>query len=162
MIKPLFYIALAVFTLLEIPGIRKKRRPSIPVILLPVAFILALLRPDLGSLLGGIVLIISAADRLIDGAGGIARRAGVPPLLIGILIIGLGTSTPELFVNLLSALRGDTGLALGNILGSNIANMGLVIGTAGLIAGRMKIQRSLISAEVPIMLGATLMLLLLL
>lgn len=81
--------------------------------------------------------------------------------MIGILIIGLGTSTPELFVNLLSALRGDSGLALGNILGSNIANIGLVIGLGGLIAGRMQIQRSLISTEVPILLGVTLLLILL-
>jgi len=158
----LFIAALGVFTFLEIPEIRKLKRPTFVVILLPVAMVLAFLQPDLANLLGGIVLIISGADRLIAGAEGLARRAGLPPLLIGILIIGLGTSTPELFVNVLSALEGDTGLALGNILGSNIANLGLVIGLGGLIAGKIKIQKSLISTEVPILFGVTLLLVLLL
>lgn len=158
----LFFAALGVFTLLEIPGIRKIKRPTFVVILLPVAAILSFMWPDLSSVLGGIVLIISGADRLIAGAEGLARRAGLPPLLIGILIIGLGTSTPELFVNVLSALEGDTQLALGNILGSNIANLGLVIGLGGLIAGRIKIQKSLISTEVPILFGVTLLLVILL
>ena len=155
---PIFLAALGAFVLLEIPGFRRTRRPSPPLILLPGAGLLFPVLPDLGALVGGVVLVISASDWLIDGAGSLARRAGAPLLLVGVLIVGLGTSTPELFINLISAIRGDTALALGNILGSNIANLSLVIGPAVLIAGPVRIQKSLISAEVPIMLGAALLL----
>ncbi|MDA3850255.1 MAG: calcium/sodium antiporter [Spirochaetaceae bacterium] len=130
--------------------------------------ILSLLSPGLlyfdnalAYLAGGMIFLICAADFLTEGASKIARNAGVPPLVTGILIIGLGTSMPELFVNILSALEGSTGLALGNIMGSNIANMGLVIGAGGLIAGNISIQKSLISREIPIMLGATILMILL-
>jgi len=77
--------------------------------------------------------------------------------VIGILIIGLGTSSPEFFVNVISALKGNTNIAFGNIVGSNISNMGLVIGIAGWIAGRIKIQKSIITAEIPVMLASTLL-----
>ncbi len=157
----IFFIALSVFFLAELYLTIRRRRPAFPVFLLPAAAILFLFFPQPGALLGGVVLIISSADRLISGAGSLARRAGVAPLMVGIFIVGLGTSSPELFVNLLSALRGDTDLALGNILGSNVANLGIILGLGGLIAGKMQIQRSLISTEGPILLGATLMLILL-
>ena len=159
---PIFPFALAAFALMEIPKLKKTRRPSPRLILLPCTGLLTLAFPNVGGLFGGIILIISASDWLIDGAGGLARKAGMPPLLIGVLIVGLGTSTPELFVNLISAIRKNTDLALGNILGSNIANLGLVIGPAALITGGMRIKKSLISTEVPIMLGATLLLIVLL
>ncbi len=107
------------------------------------------------------LLLIIASDKLVFGASSIALKAGVSPLFIGIIIIGLGTSSPELFVNVISAIKGDTGLAMGNILGSNISNMGLVIGTAGLIAGKIKVDSKLIKAEIPVMVSASLLLLLL-
>ena len=105
----------------------------------------------------GIILLIRAADILIGGAEVVARKANIPPIVIGVLIIGLGTSMPELFVNVISALKGDTNIAFGNIVGSNISNMGLVIGMAGWLAGRIKIQKSIISAEIPVMMAATLL-----
>ena len=156
-----FFIALSGFFFIEIIPALRRRRPSLPVILLPAAGILFFFNSQAAALLGGVVLIIISAEKLISGAGSLARRAGVAPLMVGIFIVGLGTSSPELFINLLSALRGDTDLALGNILGSNVANLGIILGLGGLIAGKMQIQRSLISTEGPILLGATLLLILL-
>jgi cation:H+ antiporter len=106
----------------------------------------------------GIILLIRGADVLIDGAEVVAEKANIPPIIIGILIIGLGTSSPEFFVNVISALKGDTDIAFGNIVGSNLSNMGLVIGIAGCIAGRIKIQRSIITAEMPVLIASTLLL----
>jgi len=148
--------------LIAIAAFLHHRRILHPFVILPLLCPAILpLSSSLAYLIGGIVLLIQAADFLIEGAVWIANKAGVPPIITGILIIGLGTSMPELFVNILSALGGSTDLALGNILGSNITNMGLVIGTGGLIAGTISIQKGLISREIPIMLGATLMMILL-
>ena len=112
---------------------------------------------NLAQALLGILLLIRAADVLINGAELIARKANIPPVIIGILIIGLGTSSPEFFINVISALKGNTDIAFGNIVGSNICNMGLVIGVAGWLAGRISIQRSIITAEIPVMLASTLL-----
>ena len=112
---------------------------------------------NLGFAILGIVLLIRSADILISGAEVVAAKANIPPIVIGVLIIGLGTSMPEFFVNVISALKGDTNIAFGNIIGSNISNMGLVIGIAGWIAGRIKIQKSIITAEIPVMLASTLL-----
>ena len=108
----------------------------------------------------GIVLLIRSADLLISGAEVVALKANIPPIVIGVLIIGLGTSMPELFVNMISAFKGDTDIAFGNIVGSNISNMGLVIGIAGWMAGRIKIQKSIITAEIPVMMAAALLVIL--
>ena len=110
---------------------------------------------NLALALLGVVLLIRAADVLITGAEVVAAKAKIPPVVIGILVIGLGTSSPEFFVNTISALQGNTDIAFGNIVGSNICNMGLVIGIAGWMAGRISIQRSIITAEIPVMLAAT-------
>ena len=112
---------------------------------------------NLAQALLGILLLIRCSDVLINGAEIVARKAHIPPIVIGILIIGLGTSSPEFFVNVISALKGNTNIAFGNIVGSNISNMGLVIGIAGCIAGRIKIQKSIITAEIPVMLASTLL-----
>lgn len=112
---------------------------------------------NLAQALLGILLLIRCADVLINGAEIVAKKAHIPPIVIGILIIGLGTSSPEFFVNVISALKGSTAIAFGNIVGSNITNMGVVIGIAGWIAGRIKIQKSIITAEMPVMLASTLL-----
>ncbi|MBI9103943.1 MAG: calcium/sodium antiporter [Spirochaetales bacterium] len=154
-------LALLIFFLIQgIPAV-KHRKFNIMIFLFPLFFILALFIKPAGFLPGGILILIIASDKLVEGGSDLAERAGVPPLFIGIFIIGLGTSTPELFVNVISAIRGDTGLAMGNILGSNISNMGIVIGVAGLIAGTMKANSTIIRKEIPIMLAASVLLLLL-
>ncbi|WP_300378034.1 calcium/sodium antiporter [Henriciella sp.] len=81
----------------------------------------------LAALIGGLVILALAGDYLVNGAVTLARRIGVSPLVAGILIVGFGTSAPEMVVSLDAALQGDPGLALGNIVGSNIANIWLVL-----------------------------------
>ncbi len=96
-------------------------------------------------LLGGLVLLTLAADRFVLSAIRLSRALGISPILIGALVIGLGTSAPELLVSALAAARGEIDLAVGNVVGSNTANVTLVLGTAALVGpvvGRLKtIQR---------------------
>ena len=84
-------------------------------------------------LLLGFGLLIKAADWLVEGASALARRLKVSDLVIGLTVVAFGTSTPELFVNLVAASQGKTALALGNVIGSNIANTLLILGVAAII-----------------------------
>ncbi len=76
----------------------------------------------------GLVALVWSADRFVDGASAIAKRAGLTPMLIGLTIVSVGTSAPEILISIMSALAGSGELAVGNALGSNIANVGLVLG----------------------------------
>ena len=84
------------------------------------------------ALLAGLVLLVWSADRFVEGAAATADHAGMPPLLIGMVIVGFGTSAPEMAVSALAAAGGTPGLALGNAFGSNIANIGLILGVTAL------------------------------
>lgn len=106
---------------------------------------------NLVFLVAGIALLIKGADYLVDGAGSIARRLGVSTLVIGLTVVAFGTSAPELAVNILSATSGNTDIALGNINGSNIANILLVLGITAYIASVPVKSRTVIK-EVPFML----------
>ncbi|MDZ4225315.1 MAG: calcium/sodium antiporter [Candidatus Andersenbacteria bacterium] len=103
----------------------------------------------------GLVALIKGADLLVDGAGSLAKKFGVSELVIGLTVVAFGTSSPELVVNLLSAIRGSTELALGNIIGSNIANVLLILGVTAIIAP-LAVKRSTIWSEIPLMLLASL------
>lgn len=81
----------------------------------------------------GIVLLLAGGEGLIRGAVGIARRVGISPFIVGLTIIGFGTSAPELVVSVDAALAGSPGIAVGNVIGSNMANMMLIVGTAALM-----------------------------
>jgi len=85
------------------------------------------------QLLGGLVYLLVAGDLLVRGAVALAKRANIPPLVVGLTIVGFGTSAPELFVSLGSVLRGHSDVAIGNVVGSNIANVLLVLGIPALI-----------------------------
>ena len=85
------------------------------------------------QLVAGFLLLVWGADRLVAGASATARNMGVSPLIIGLTIIGFGTSAPELVVSAVATLKGNSGLAVGNAIGSNIANMGLVLGLTALV-----------------------------
>jgi len=87
----------------------------------------------LAALIGGLVILTLAGDFLVTGAVAAARRMGVSPLVAGILIVGFGTSAPEMVVALDASLQGDPGLALGNVVGSNIANIWLVLAAPALL-----------------------------
>jgi len=80
------------------------------------------------GILAGLVLLVYGADRFVEGAANIARYLGMPPLLIGLTIVGMATSAPEILVGVVAALEGKTEIAIGNAIGSNIANIGLVLG----------------------------------
>ncbi|PVU04958.1 calcium/sodium antiporter, partial [Yersinia pestis] len=102
----------------------------------------------------GLVLLVYGADRLVYGAAVLSRSFGVPPLIIGMTIVGIGTSLPELIVSVTAALNGQTDMAVGNVLGSNITNLLLIVGGAALI--RPLIVRSeILRRELPLMLVVT-------
>ncbi|MBP1131870.1 cation:H+ antiporter [Serratia sp. PL17] len=105
-------------------------------------------------LIVGLFLLVYGADRLVYGAAVISRSLGVPPLIIGMTIVGIGTSLPELFVSTTAALNGQIDMAVGNVLGSNITNILLILGVAALIhplAARSEVLRR----ELPLMLAVT-------
>jgi cation:H+ antiporter len=85
------------------------------------------------QLAGGFVLLVWGADRLVAGASALARNLGVSPLVIGLTIVAFGTSAPELVVSGVAAYRGNPGLAVGNAIGSNIANIGLILGVTAIV-----------------------------
>ncbi|MDA0977866.1 MAG: calcium/sodium antiporter [Proteobacteria bacterium] len=109
-------------------------------------------------LLLGLFLLLAGGAGLVRGASGIAETFGVSPLIVGLTVVAFGTSSPELVVNILGALQGETDIAFGNIAGSNLANLGLVLGSAAVIAP-MTIQSQIIRRELPLLLLATTILL---
>ncbi|UCS92322.1 calcium/sodium antiporter [Echinicola marina] len=104
----------------------------------------------------GLALLIKGADFLVDGSSSIAKEFQIPELVIGLTIVSFGTSMPELIVNLLASFSGSSELAVGNVFGSNIANVLLILGVAALIKP-LPIQRSIYYTEIPISLAATFM-----
>ncbi|MGB5722388.1 MAG: calcium/sodium antiporter [Woeseiaceae bacterium] len=102
----------------------------------------------------GIALLIGGGTLLVRGATEVATRLGVSPMIVGLVIVGFGTSAPELMINVVGALRGETDIAFGNVIGSNISNLALVLGAAALIAP-LYIQGQLVRREVPLLLLAT-------
>jgi cation:H+ antiporter len=106
------------------------------------------------AILVGFALLVWSADRFVDGAAATARHAGMPSLLIGMVVVGFGTSVPEMVVSAMAALDGNPGLALGNALGSNIVNIGLVLGVTALVAP-IAVHSGVIRRELPMLLMVT-------
>ena len=102
----------------------------------------------------GLGLLIGGASALVRGASALALRLGVPPLIVGLSIVAFGTSTPELIVNLAAAFRGNAGIGFGNVVGSNIANIGLLLAGAALVAP-LTINRTVMTREIPMMVLAS-------
>lgn len=113
------------------------------------------LLPALLFLMFGLVGLIWSADRFVTGSAALARNLGISPLVIGLTIVALGTSAPEIIVSVNAALQHSGDIAVGNALGSNLANLGLVLGVTALIAP-IPAQRHLISEEGPVLLFVTL------
>lgn len=86
------------------------------------------------AIVAGLALIVWGADRFVLGASALARNLGIPPLIVGLTIVGFGTSAPEIFVSTVAAWHGKPGLSIGNAIGSNIANMGLVLGATAIVS----------------------------
>lgn len=103
---------------------------------------------------GGLALLLWGAERFVTGAAASARLLGLSPLLIGLTIVAFGTSAPEILVSAAAALDGSPGLAVGNAVGSNIANIGLVLGMAALLSP-MRVESGLVRREMPLLLAAS-------
>jgi len=115
---------------------------------------LTALTPAIAALIAGLIILVWSADRFVLGAAATARIMGISPLVIGLTIVSLGTSAPEMFVSTMAALDGSGGLAVGNAIGSNIANIALVLGVTALVAA-IPLQKKLIKKEIPLLLLVT-------
>lgn len=104
--------------------------------------------------IAGLVLLAAGAEGLVRGAGAVALRFGVAPLVVGLTIVALGTGSPEFVLSVQAAAGGNGGIAVGNVLGSNISNIALVLGVAALVRP-MAVQARLVRREVPVMILAT-------
>lgn len=105
----------------------------------------------------GFVLLIKGADWLIEGAADVARKFRIPEIVIGLTVVAFGTSAPELAVNVIASVSGNNGLAIGNIVGSNIANILLILGVTGMMAD-LRVQTNTVWREIPFSLFAALIL----
>jgi len=103
----------------------------------------------------GLAALMAGGEWLVKGSVGLAERLGVHPVLVGLTVVAFGTSTPELVVNVSAALRGSSGIGFGNVVGSNIANIGLLLGLTAIIAP-LSIHRVLVIREIPMMILAAL------
>ena len=106
----------------------------------------------------GFFLLVKGADWFVDGASGLARKLGIPQLVIGLTIVAMGTSLPEAAVSISAALRGNAEITIGNIVGSNILNILIILGVTALIA-TLKVAASTVRYEIPFMIVATFVLL---
>ncbi|MEJ2141326.1 MAG: calcium/sodium antiporter [Gammaproteobacteria bacterium] len=102
------------------------------------------------AVIGGLVLLVWGADRFVHGAAATARNLGVSPLVIGLTIVGIGTSAPEILISVIAAYEGSPQLAIGNALGSNIANVALVLGTTALVFPLL-VKSDTLRREYPVM-----------
>jgi cation:H+ antiporter len=113
------------------------------------------------QILGGLLLLSLGAESLVRGSAALAIRLGITPLVVGLTVVAFGTSSPEIVVSLESAFKGNSALALGNVIGSNISNVALILGLSALVRP-LRVQAQIIRREIPLMIFASLLLCLLL
>lgn len=109
----------------------------------------------IGAIIAGLILLVWSADKFVEGAAATAKHLGMPTLLIGMVIIGFGTSAPELAVSAMAAADGNPGLALGNGYGSNITNIALIVGLTAVIAP-IAVHSQVLRKELPLLVVLTL------
>lgn len=102
----------------------------------------------------GFAMLVKGADWFVEGAAGIASKFGIPQLVVGLTIVAMGTSAPEAAVSITAALKGNAGIAVGNVVGSNILNILIILGLTGLITS-VAVQKSTLFIEIPYMLAVT-------
>ncbi len=107
----------------------------------------------IAAIIAGFVLLIWSADRFVEGAANIARNFGISPLIIGMLVVGLGTSAPEMLVSATAAFQGNSGLGIGNALGSNITNIAMVLGITAIFF-TLPVQSRLLLKEFPLIIAS--------
>ncbi len=115
-----------------------------------------ILLEDVGYIVAGLALLIWGADRFVHGASATARNMGVAPLMIGLTIVAFATSAPEILVSIIAALQGEPGLAFGNAIGSNIVNIGLVLGVTAVIRP-IPLESATLRREMPALLAVSLL-----
>ena len=115
---------------------------------------------DIFLIIIGVTLVLFGADKLTEGASALARRMNVPEMVIGLTVVAAGTSAPELFVSMVSALKDTPDMAVGNVVGSNIMNSMLIVGCAAMVAP-MVISRNTVRKDIPFAIGASVLLTLL-
>lgn len=103
------------------------------------------------AIMAGFVILVWSADKFVSGAASVAKHLGMPSLLIGILIVGFGTSAPEMVVSAIAAMQGNPALALGNALGSNIVNITLILGVTAIVAP-ISVKSKIVRKEIPLLL----------
>lgn len=108
------------------------------------------------SIIGGFIILTLGAEALVRGATTIALRLGITPLVIGLTIVAFGTSAPELAVSVKAALAGNSGISLGNVIGSNIVNIGLILGITALIRP-IEVKSEMVKRDIPIMILASML-----
>ena len=111
---------------------------------------------NIGYMVAGLVLLILGAERFVHGAAATARNFGIAPLLIGLTVVAFATSAPEVLVSVVAASRGEPGLAIGNAIGSNIVNIGLVLGMTAIVRP-IKLESATLRREMPALLAVTLL-----
>ena len=111
------------------------------------------------TLILGFIFLIKGADLFVDGAVSIAKHFKVPAMIIGLTIVAMGTSAPEAAVSITSALQGNAGITIGNIVGSNIMNVLVILGLASTIAASIAVSKSTVKYEIPFVIGITILLL---
>ena len=107
------------------------------------------------AIIAGFGILVWSADKFVEGAASTAKHLGMPSLLIGILIVGFGTSAPEMVVSAIAAMEGNPGLALGNAIGSNIVNIALILGVTALVSP-IVVNSKIVKKEMPLLLGIVL------
>ena len=105
----------------------------------------------LAAIIAGFAILVWSADKFVEGAASTAKHLGMPSLLIGILIVGFGTSAPEMVVSAIAAMEGNPALALGNALGSNIVNIALILGITAIVAP-ITVNSKIVKKEIPLLL----------
>ncbi len=108
---------------------------------------------------GGFLLLVKGADFFVDGAAGLAAKMRIPQLVIGLTIVAFGTSMPELATSVVSSVEGNVGFAVGNVLGSNIVNILLILGLSALFCA-LPVQKASLKIDLPVLLGASALILL--
>lgn len=115
---------------------------------------------QIGLLALGFFMLVKGADYFVDGAAGVATKFGIPQLVVGLTIVAMGTSAPEAAVSITGALNGAADIAIGNVVGSNILNILIILGITGVIA-TIAVQKSTLMIEMPFMLAITVLLIVL-
>ena len=112
---------------------------------------------NLVKIIIGFILLIKGADFFVDGSAAVARKLGIPQIVIGLTIVALGTSAPEAAVSISAALKGNNGISIGNVLGSNIMNVLLILGITAVITA-LPVKKGTIRVDIPFMIFSTILL----